>query len=524
LLEENRAEFTDRGFERLLGQGIYYRDAHYEHANTETIVGHATLATGAHPASHGMTGNVWYDRASGELAYNIEDPDHPILPSRPTIRSGDQVDPAQLLARTDGRSPRSLLAETTADVIAKSTANASGIYAVSGKDRSAVAMAGKAGKAFWFSSNTGDFVTSTFYYDTYPEWVRAWNGKRSAESHAGSTWSLREPLSSYRNGLNDDRPFETDLRGYGRTFPHRFGGAEDGLLPTQLIASPLGDRLLADFAGDLIDHEGLGKDEAVDYLSVSFSGIDAVNHFFGPASLETEVAILELDRTIGEFLALIDRAVGLAHVLLILSADHGASEMPEAMKALGFDSDRLYPNLVIERANAFARKLWGLEDVVRFYYRPYLYLDHEKIGSAGLDFPAVSGEIAQALTNTNGIELAITPLQLTSAAESRLIRQIRNNYHPTRSGDIYVVQSPYWFNFDKGPVAAMHGSPWNYDTHVPIVFAGPGIEKRSIHRRIQPVAVAPTVAALLGLTAPASSVGEVLSEVLVRAQSDNLDD
>ena len=309
LLTRSPHRFDEGGFRYLLETGTAFTNAHYEHANTETIVGHATLATGAHPAVHGMTGNVWYDASTGELAYNIEDPDHPIVPTREHARSGEQVDPSQLLARTQGRSPANLLAETFADKLASYSAGRAKIYAVSGKDRSAVAMAGKAGKAYWYSSDTGDFISSTYYLQSYPNWVVAWNDVRRAESFAGKTWELlHQDINGYRMGEHDDRPFEADLKGYGRTFPHTFGTVEGGLLPTQLIASPVGDELLADFARELIENESIGQDDQVDYLSVSFSGIDAVNHFFGPASLETEDAILQLDRTLAGLLNFIGRS------------------------------------------------------------------------------------------------------------------------------------------------------------------------------------------------------------------------
>ena len=190
LLSRYGDRFGPGGFRYLLDNGIAFTDAHYGHANTETIVGHATLATGAHPSEHGMVGNVWYDRENGELAYNIEDPDHPILPTRDDAATGTQVDPAQKRSRTSGRSPVSLLASTLGDELWLHTAGKSRVYGISGKDRSAVAMAGHAGKAFWYSTDTGDFQTSRYYYDTYPEWVSSWNAKEQARALAGREWSL----------------------------------------------------------------------------------------------------------------------------------------------------------------------------------------------------------------------------------------------------------------------------------------------------------------------------------------------
>jgi len=513
LLTSNMAHL-DGGLRWLMDTGTFYANARYGHANTETIVGHATLATGAHPAVHGMTGNVWLDTVTGELAYNVEDPSSPILPTRRAQKDGEQLDPAQQLSRTDGRSPRALLAPTIADSIALASDGRAKVFGISGKDRSAIAMAGYAGKAFWFSTDSGDFVTSSYYYDHYPRWVSQWNGERKAEAYAGTSWTLSDKPATYRRADLDDRHQETDLRGFGRTFPHQFGAVDSGLLPTQLIASPMGDVLLTDFVRLLIEKEALGQDAETDYLSVSFSGVDAVNHFFGPASLETEDAVRQLDGTLGDLLNYVDRNVGLANTLVVLSADHGAAEMPETVSTHGIAAERLYPEVVIERANTLIEAEFGISSANRGFFRPYLYLDEDRLVSEGADFDQVVAFVAGRLTRSHGIHLAIGRAELTTAPSSPLIEQIRNNDHPERSGHIYVVQSPYWFNSGKGPVVAMHGSVWNYDTHVPILFSRGSGASRVIHRQVQPVDVAPTLAAILGLSPPAAAVGQVLEEVV----------
>ena len=514
LLTRGADRFGEGGFRALLAGGTVFANAHYRHANTETIVGHATLATGAHPSVHGMTGNVWYDAEAGELTYNIEDPDSPLLPVREEQQKGEQVDPAQLISRTQGRSPRTLLAETFADKLLSYTGGASKVFGISGKDRSAVALAGRGGKAFWMSTDSGDFVTSTWYYPAYPSWVAQWNAARKAAAYAGTEWKLLNEKETYRLAGQDDRDYETDLRGFGRVFPHRFGAADSKLLFTQVLVSPVGDALLADFAKALVVNEALGRDSVTDYLSVSFSGVDAVNHFFGPSSLENEDMVLQLDRTLAGLLAFIDEQVGLDHTLIVLSADHGMAEMPEYMAERGFDAGRLTPDVIMAAVERIAEERFGIGDIVRFYYRPYLYLDRERIEAAELDPDEVRESLAEALTLEPGIHIAATRRMLEAWPDRKLFDQIRNNYHPARAGDIYVVQEPYWFNFDKGPVACMHGSPWNYDTHVPVVFAGPGVPTAVVHRKVQPADIAPTLAALLAMSPPASAQGTVLPEVL----------
>ncbi|MEP4768944.1 MAG: alkaline phosphatase family protein [Roseibium sp.] len=190
-------QFGEGGFRYLLEQGIHYNNAHHAHANTETIVGHTTLATGANPAAHGMVGNLWYDREAGRTVYNIEDANYSILTSGADVDDETEIDPTQRAATSDGRSPRTILTSTFGDELAVNTAGQAKVFGVSIKDRGAVAMAGHAGKAFWFSKAAGEFVTSSYYYDTYPEWVDAWNAKSLPQSFSDHSWELLNPIDSY---------------------------------------------------------------------------------------------------------------------------------------------------------------------------------------------------------------------------------------------------------------------------------------------------------------------------------------
>lgn len=513
LLDRYRESFQSNGFKRLLTRGVVYTNAHYQHANTETIVGHTTLATGASPAMHGMIGNAWLDRGTGSLGYNIEDAAHPLLPTREQMSEGAQVDPSQMAARSKGRSPTAILVPTFGDVLSAYHLGESKIFGVSGKDRGAVSMAGHTGKAFWFSTDTADFVTSSYYYEQYPDWVAEWNALRQAETYAETEWELSAPPESYLLLAHDDRPYEVDLKGYGRTFPHPYGRLDDPLFPTLLMVSPIGDELVADFAKALITNEELGQDDIPDYLSLSFSGVDAVNHFFGPSSLENEETVRRLDRTLAELFNYLDETVGLNHVLIILSADHGMADMPEYLSELGYQAGRLSPDQIVTAANAAGRKL-GLSEVVKLFYRPYLYLDDEQITAAGLDRALVERSVAAAIGEVEGVALAAATHHLEDYRSNEITEMIRNNHNPGRSGDIYVAQRPYWFFFDKGPVACMHGSPWNYDTHVPLIFSGPGISAERVSRLVHPVDVVPTLSALLRMSPPSAARGSVLEEVM----------
>jgi len=517
LLDRYAENFGGGGFNYLRKNGVVYTNAHYLHANTETIVGHTTLATGATPAVHGMVGNVWYQADIGKLGYNIEDAAAPLIPTRETSAEGFQVDPAQKRAGSSGRSPRAILAPTFSDTLKIATAGKAKIFGISGKDRGAVAMAGKTGTAYWYSTDNGDFQSSTYYLEKYPNWVTHWNGQDKAELLADKQWQLLLDPAKYKLGHQDDRPYEVDLKGYGRIFPHPFGPANHPLFFTRVQVSPEGDRLLLDFGKSLVEAEQIGKDEITDYLSISFSGADAVNHFFGPSSLENEDVVLQLDRTLAELFQFIDKQVGLDKTLIVFSADHGMAEMPEYATELGYETGRIYSDEVLATAREASGVLFGNEELVKDFFRPYLYLDGDAISVGGLNRQSVAIAIAEVLAAEPGIGDAIPSGRIMQGNPTGPAAAVRNNHHPERAGDIYVFQRPYWFMFDRGPAAAMHGSPWSYDTHVPIIFVGSGIDAIRVSRRVHPIDVAPTLSALLNISPPAAAEGSVLIEVVDQA-------
>ena len=255
LIDRYRVGMGDSGFARLERGGVVFANAHHSHANTETIVGHTTLSTGAEPAVHGMVANLWFDRTAGTQFYNVQDADYPLVGAA-GVDASSEIDPTQRAATTDGRSPRNILSSTISDEIALHYGPASKIFGVSVKDRGAIAMAGHAGQAYWFSKAEGRFVTSTFYRDDYPEWIGEWQTNGLVASYAGQDWTLLGDLDKYQFGDRDDQPWETDFPGFGRTFPHSWGAADDKYFTTRLTLSPAGDEITVDFAKALIAAEG----------------------------------------------------------------------------------------------------------------------------------------------------------------------------------------------------------------------------------------------------------------------------
>jgi predicted AlkP superfamily pyrophosphatase or phosphodiesterase len=519
LIDRNIAHFGDTGFKRLLQNGIYYTNAHHRHANTETIVGHTTLATGTDPAVHGMVANLWFDRASGKPFYNVQDPDYPLL-AMSGVDQATEIDPTQRAATSDGRSPSSILSSTLSDEIAIANAGVSKIFGVSVKDRGAISMAGHAGTAYWFSKSDGRFVTSSYYMDTYPDWVNAWNDAGHVLSYAYTDWELTDPEQTYRFAAFDDAEWETDFPGFGRTFPHPFGAWDSKYYTTFLTLSPAGDELTASFAKTLIDKEDIGSDDVTDYLSVSFSSTDYVGHIFGPSSLEAEDNLRRLDKTIGQLLDHVDQKIGLEHTLVVLSADHGGAEVPGYLEYLGIPAGYFTFDDIDKEpaAKALISEFGVAQELISSFSQPYVYLNEQLIADKGLEKADVARALARELQKMPAIAYAISSEDLASAAiaKTSVSDAVLANFHASRSGDVYVVFEPHWFvgDFDGLHVASHHGSPWTYDTHVPVIFSRPGMKASRIPARVETVDLAPTVAAYLRIKAPSGTRGKILDEVV----------
>lgn len=519
LLQRYHRHLGKGGFQYLLNNGIYYRNANHSHANTETIVGHTTLATGAHPADHGLIGNLWYDRSQQAVVYNIEDPNYPLLSANADVDEKTEIDPTQRAARSDGRSPASIAVTTFSDELVLKSAGKAKVYGVSVKDRGAVSMAGHAGKAFWFSKAAGQFVTSHYYYDAYPEWVKDFNRQDPTKPYQNNQWQLAKTPGDYLFGARDDQEWETALLGFGRTFPHAFGDRNNKYFTTFLTLSPAGDEMVLAFAKALMQKEQLGVGSETDYLSISFSSTDYVGHIFGPSSLEAEDNFLRLDRTLADLFNYVDEHVGLKNTLIVLSADHGGPETPGTLAEYGFKKDYVDPNqwdkhkAIVRLKNKFGIRA----KLIQSFTPPYLYLNPAAVKQANVSKDALELAIAEALTQFDGVHQAFSSGALAKGqiATTHITQAVLNNYHPDRSGDLFIVFEPHRFinDFDGLVVASTHGSPWRYDTHVPIIFSGARLKAKQIYRPVSTRDVALTLSAWAGTNQPSGASGEILWEV-----------
>ncbi len=508
------------GFRYLKEQGVWYANAHYGHANTETVVGHTSLATGADPAQHGMVSNVWFDRETEKLAYNIEDSHYAVLSAGAGVDKSTEVDASQALASVDGRSPANIIVSTFSDELSLSTNGQAKIFAVSVKDRGAVTLAGHNGKAFWFSKSSGEFITTSYYYDKYPAWVTAWNQQYKPRAFNNKSWKLLKKRSTYIYGSEDGNSGEVDIGGFGTVFPHAYGPSGKSNFNNFLTFSPAGDELTLDFAKAAIVAEKLGQDDITDFLAISFSSTDYVGHLFGPSSLEAEDNILRLDRTLANLFAYIDEHVGLDNTLIVLSADHGGPETPQHWRKFGIDSDFVVPD-EWDKSPSIARlkSRFGIgQELIKSFFPPYLYLNREVIKQNGLDLAEVERVVAKELMGIKGIALAVSSSDLASnqLPDTYLNRAALRSYHPKRSGDILILLQPHYsINGYLGEVvAANHGGPWRYDSFVPVIFAGGALTHERINRPIEPIDIAPTLAEIMKTNTPSGSSGVSLREVL----------
>lgn len=505
LIHQHQQQFGKNGFNYLLNHGINFQNAHHPHANTTTCAGHATIATGSYPSIHGIVDNDWYDRKTHQLMYCMEDLKATILPTGHTIKI------------IPGRSPRNLKQSTLSDEIV--LANKGRSFGVSLKDRSAIALAGHSGKAFWFDKTNGGFVTSTFYYSSYPQWVQEWNKQYTPLVYQ---WSLNRPITAYQNAKN--KPFHHDYQSFGQTFPHHVINPPSENYFKDLSKTPQADQLTADFAEQLLIQEKLGVSaNKTDYLAVSFSSVDGIGHQFGPNSLEAEENLLELDQTLAKLLTVIDKQVGLNNTLIILSADHGVSDSPSYLKSHHIAEIKPVNPIVTEQFihSALAKKFNLPKQALMSITPPYIYLDQQIIQDHQLNLSEVSQYLAESLSQQPGIFRAYA-LPVNHIEKDWLTAKVDRMAYPYRSGDVYIVQPPYQSNGAKSENRVTHGSPWQYDSYVPLLFTHPSFKPQNISRPVFTTDIAPTLSALLVIKSPSGAIGRPLKEV-ARAFNDTIE-
>lgn len=512
-LERFHEFFGKDGFNRLLSGGANFVDCHHAHSHTKTGPGHAVMLTGVHANVNGIIGNDWLDRNTLERVSCVGDTSVQIigLPA-PTTPPTNNYQDLYL-----GRSPRNLLAGTVGDELKLSHAGRPKVIGISNKDRAAILMSGRMADAAYFMEE-GRMVSSTYYMKALPAWVTAWNDAGKADAYFGKVWDRVLPVEAYASMDRDDMPGEdATASGLGSTFPKNVTGGDvkpGARYYDAFENTPFSNEVLEDFAEAAITNEKLGERAAItDLLCLSFSANDHIGHLYGPDSQEIMDNVVRMDRTLARFFAFLDRAVGLKRCTIVLTADHGAAPTPEHVHALHpeipagrIDGKRLVQTCedALNRAFGSLEKggSWLLRDDGSIVFRQEVLAD-KKVTSA-----AAQQVVREALLSLDFVQAAYTRTQLESGAVvDELGRQAVLSFNRERSGDVYFQAKPWYFSREFG---SNHGTPYNYDTHVPLVWFGVGVKPGVYTQRVNVADLAPTLAHLLGLNAPPMAEGRVL--------------
>jgi predicted AlkP superfamily pyrophosphatase or phosphodiesterase len=491
-----RDQLAPDGLARFLDRGAAFTEAHYGHAFTVTAAGHATVLTGAAPHRTGIIGNDWLDIASGQPMYCTGDPSAGYI--------GHRTEPM------DGTSPRNLKVETVGDVLRR-TDGRSKVIAISGKDRGAILPAGKTGTAYMYMGSTGQFASTSYYMQQHPAWVEAFNAARPADRWFRAEWTPLLPDAAYARSLADDQPW---YGARGGRLPMRMAPATDAAPDARyygaLLRSPFADALSLEFAHAAIAGEQLGADEAPDILSISLSGHDYVNHQWSAESRLSHDHLLQLDRLLQAFFADLDRTVGRDNYVAVLTADHGFMPPPELSQARGLSAGRISGSQLLAAVNTALEQRFGVPKLATAMSASALVLDRKAIAARSLDFDAVASAARDALLAQPPLAVAYTRRELegNSRQGAPFFEAMRRTWHREVSGDVQYAAKPYWM---FGSSTATHGSPYEYDNHVPLLLWGPRwVAPATVATPVGVVDLAPTLARILGVPAPAASEGRLL--------------
>jgi predicted AlkP superfamily pyrophosphatase or phosphodiesterase len=521
--------FGANGLRRMMREGASWIDANYDQAPTYTAPGQATMMTGAYPAATGIVGNDWPDRESGKKVSSVFDD------MAKLFGAGPNEEPA---------SPRRLLASTVGDELRLATNDRAKVVGVSAKNRAAILTSGKhANAAYWFSMSTGVFISSDYYFKQLPAWVEDFDKTHPADKFFGAKWERMLPEAEYLKRAGPDSPPWEIVKAKGDTnaFPHIITGGATGAgepFYNALDGTPFANDLLLAFAEQTITSEQLGQHQDTDILTLSFSANDYVGHRYGPYSQEVMDVTLRFDRQLGALLDFVDARLGLRNVLVIFTADHGVGPIPEHAAAVGMNGGRVRSADILAAVRSAVSARYNppnkLPDATTDYIYKYddhgqikdgfingnLYFDRAALKRDGVGLDDIEQLACGAALAVSGIARCFTRAQLERGGVSDsdpIGRRILHGFYPPRSGDLVLVAEP--FKLLGSTETASHGTPYSYDTHVPLIIMGPGIEAGSYGQPASLADLAPTLAAILHIQAPSSVAGRLLVEAMGPAPS-----
>jgi predicted AlkP superfamily pyrophosphatase or phosphodiesterase len=491
------------GFRRMLGEGFSFDNTQVPYTPTVTACGHTCVYTGSLPALHGIVGNNWWENRLNKGMYCSEDKSVKGVGSR---------------TEEDGQmSPKNMLTTTVCDELRLSNNFASKVIGIAIKDRGAILPAGhSANAAYWYEAKTGNFISSTYYMNELPRWVQNFNNRKLPDSLYGLGWKPALPTATYATyATADDKPYESKPFGKEAVgFPYdlsKFVGKDY----SKISSTPWGNTLTAELAKAAVIAEKLGQGAATDFLAVSFSSPDYIGHSFGPNSWENVDDYVRLDQELGKFFQFLDERLGSKSYTVFLTADHAVAHVPGFLKENRIPGGLLDMSGMMKDMNLQIKQRFGIDNAIASIMNEQVYLSRKRMDTSKADVMEIKNFIVQYLMKEENIthafasdDILITPLPAS-------IREMyANGFHPSRSGDVIFIPKPGYFI--GGNTGTTHGSPFQYDTHIPLLWYGWGIKKGSSQRMVYMTDIAPTVAALLKLQAPSGNVGHVLQEALTQ--------
>jgi predicted AlkP superfamily pyrophosphatase or phosphodiesterase len=503
-LEKFRDRLGENGIKRLLNEGTYFKNAQFEYMLTQSAPGHATISTGAEPSFHGITSDTWYVPLKNELIDCTKD---------------IGVNPVGGSYESGLHSPVNLQASTFSDELAMATNKKAKVFGIGLKENSAILSAGHtANGAFWFDNTSGTMMSSTYYIDSLPAWVTDFNAMKFAETYLNGSWKLFKPEQNYSGCLPDSNKFEAGFNGVNY-FPYDLkkirskDGSNSKNDYSLLRETPFGNTYTTNFAIRLIENEDLGKDDVTDYLSICYSSTDYIGHRFGPSSVEMEDAILRLDDDIKNLLTFLNEKIGKKNVLIYFTSAHGISEIPAVLSMNRIPAGYFKQNQALQLLRSYLNAVYGEGDWVKGYSERQIFLNRTLIEDARLSLDEVQKKVARFLVQFTGVSAAY-PYSVFEANDfgNGNLKRILNNYSPQRSGDVIVVLNPGWVELEDNFVTD-YNSPYEYDSHVPLIWYGWSVNRLTVSRRVNMTDIAATLSSLCKVPYPNACTGEPMFEL-----------
>ncbi len=491
--------YSDGGFKRMMKDGFMLKNGHYNYIPTYTGPGHASVYTGTTPASHGIIGNDWYVKRLDQMIYCAGD-------TTVTNIGGS--------ASSGFISPRNMLTTTVTDELRIATQKRSKVVGVAIKDRGASLPAGHMGDAYWFDSKTGEFMTSSYYYDKLPEWVNKFNERKVVDKYLAQTWNTLYPIETYTESIADDNEFEGIFSGKDSpTFPYdlkelRKTNGEFGLISS----TPYGNTMTLDFALAALEGEQLGMGEETDFLALSFSSPDYIGHRFGPQSKEIEDTYLRLDQEIERLFDYLDKTYGEDQYLMFLTADHAVAEVATHMISENVPAGNLKTSEMRAALLDYITSQYGEGDWIKNVSNNQIFLNHKLIADKKLNQEEFENVIARFLVKIDGIKEVYTgsAMRTREFTKGNAMR-LQMGYNHKASGDILLVLEPAWLN--GGDRGTSHGTGFTYDTNIPILFYGWKVPQGESSRHVSITDITPTLCMMLDIKLPNGANGNPILEI-----------